>query len=625
MKLALSMITGGDENPQSLMNCLNTVAKWVDGIFIVITAEDKENKIADVCKRYGVNYEYLPDKFHRVITDKEVEWLKKYFGYEPQLKAGDKVFEFDKARNYSMGMIPKEYDWMLWLDVDDVLREGQNLKDIIKWGESLKPAIESVFFNYLYQVEIAPDGRILHVLIEHLRERLVKIGRFRWVAPIHETLIEIAQTNKIDVKEWYKQTKIVPPDVVHLTSGERMMGALQRNLRALEMSIYDTKGKDPRPNYYLGKAYFDLHTEDNFKKAEVLFNKYLGIDGNPDQSGWPEERAQCWEYLGEIYRGRGQHAESIKCFHNALMDSEVFPSTYLNIALSYLLMGKYDRALNWVIKSGKMPQPQSTLVNNPKDTIGRFLEITYLSNINLNRLDEAWASAVKLADMFPDNPEMQNRLKFTSDLKQQRELTQIIMKMAKFLKETGQKDKLQPLVQALPVQISNNPFMAELYKEAFPPRTWGDKEVAIFCGPGFTQWSPKTITNPGGNFAGGSEEAVVYLSQELSKLGWKVTVFADPGPDEGEHEGVIYLPFYKFNNQDQFNVLVGWRNIKFFDGDYSAKKKYVWCHDILNPVDHTKERLEKIDKIIVLSPWHRQTIPDVPDEKIMVSSNGVAL
>jgi len=106
-------------------------------------------------------------------------------------------------------------------------------------------------------------------------------------------------------------------------------------------------------------------------------------------------------------------------------------------------------------------------------------------------------------------------------------------------------------------------------------------------------------------------------------LGWNVTVYGDPGNDEGDYEGVKWLPYYKFNKRDQFNILVVWRNVGFVDQDLNTKKTYIWCHDIINPIDVTDERLEKITKMIVLSNYHRDNIKNVEDKKIFLSTNGI--
>ena len=80
-----------------------------------------------------------------------------------------------------------------------------------------------------------------------------------------------------------------------------------------------------------------------------------------------------------------------------------------------------------------------------------------------------------------------------------------------------------------------------------------------------------------------------------------------------------------FNGNDEFNIIVAWRRPDFVDGNYNAKGIYIWCHDIQNPLDYTSERVEKMTKIFVLSPWHRENIPNVPDEKILISGNGITI
>lgn len=415
-------------------------------------------------------------------------------------------------------------------------------------------------------------------------------------------------------------------DVLHLTSDAKMLKAIDRNMKTLEMSIYDTEARDPRPIYYLGKAYFDLKDIESLQRALGLFKVYLfgakEYQGN-NRSGWAEERAQCWEYVAEIYRALGQIDHSIEACHSALKENYRFPSIYLNLGTSYLMKRDWDQALHWVKQALNVPSPETTLVSNPRDLKSRALEITYHSSINLSLLDEAREAARQLLEVYPDSEEMMNRVRFTEDLTQQREMTRGTMLLAKYLEARGEKEKLKPLLSAMPSVISNNPFIVDLHKKVFPPRTWEDNEIAIVCGQGFTPWSPKLLENPDNSFIGGSEEAVIYLSKELSKQGWRVTVYGDPADDEGEYDGVTYLPYYKFNAQDEFNIIVAWRQPSFVDNNIKAKQTYLWAHDLLNAQEFTPERIEKWTKIFVLSPFHRTNIPNVPDEKVVVSSNGV--
>lgn len=613
MKIALHLIASGSEKPADLARCLNSIKDQVDGMYVLITTPLKDKKLREVAESLGAVVEYKPRSFFHKITKEEVKFIKS-LGLTPHIKEGDKIFEFDKARNYSMKMVPKEYDWLFWMDTDDILR-GKQLREIAKDAD--RRGIESVFLNYIYQAEIE-DGKIKAILIEHLRERLIKnTGIYEWVAPIHETLIEKKPTRKIDDKRC---------DVLHLSTRDRMLTAIDRNIKALEYLVCFKKGKDPRPNYYLGKAYFDLWLEgrgDHYLgQAQVLFERYLNGD---NQSGWAEERSQCWEYLVEIYRAKGEIDNAIKCAHHAMIEDERFPSIYVNLALCYVQKKEWARAEWWIKQALKMPQPESTLITTPKDLIARSLEVIYHASLNQSKLDEAFAAAVKLLEIYPDSQEMQERYEFLSKLKEQRDITKIFVQLSRYLEQTNQANKLKPLVLAAPDIIKNNPFYSELELKVNPPRVHNKNEITIYCGPAFSPWSPKSLEDTNNTFVGGSEEAVIYLSEELVKQGYKVTVYADPGDDEGEYNGVTYLPYYKFNTKDQFNIVVSWRRPDLVDQNLNAKKIYIWCHDILNQLDFTPERLSKITKVIVLSPWHRSNIPDVPDNKVLISSNGIRL
>lgn len=618
-KIALNMIVSGQERVEELQRALNSIADHVDGIFITITTETKNNELRVAAERYGAVIDYQPNKFFHKVSPKMVKWLRKLIGGEPRVSVGDKIFDFSLARNHNMAQVPKEFDWILWMDADDVFRGGDKLRAVIAEAEA--GGVESVFLNYIYQAEIE-DGKIKNVIIEHLRERLIRnSGVYQWVAPIHETLIEQRPTRKVDAEQC---------DVLHLSENPRREGALRRNLKTLEYSLWQSKGADPRPIYYLGKSYFDLFMQQHDKQylsiAKKLFEAYvMGTEEyeNKNKSGWAEERSQCWEYLVESYRHLGELNNAIKCAHNALIEDERFPSIYINLGLCYLVKGDYPRAKFWVKLAGKIEQPKTTLIVNPKDLAQRAMEIIYHAGIHLSNLDEAWAAAVKLVELDPKSKEMQDRLNFTSGLRREKQFTKYMVDLVNYLHSSGEADKVKLLLAATPSFIANNPIMTNIRNQVIPPKVWEENEVAIYCGPGFTTWSPKSLTRENeAEFVGGSEEAVIYASQALSKQGWKVTVYADPGVEAGKHNGVTWSPYFQFNNLDEFNILIGWRAIGFFDQELKAKKKYVWCHDVLNQLDHTPERLGRIEKIFVLSQAHRDTIPTVPDDKVFITSNG---
>ena len=614
-KVACGMIVKSDDEADMLRRCLNTVAPYVDAIFITVT-QNPHIKIEAICKQYGANLDIRPGEFNIAIGKKEVVWIKNFLKYEPTVKEGDILFNFGAARQANLEFIPDEFHWLFWIDCDDILRNGEFLKTAA--DEAYANNVEALFLNYIYQADIE-NNEIKRIVIQHLRERLVRIDGdyrkvYKWIGMIHETLIQQRETNKVE------DPKL---DILHLSNMERFNEALQRNLKILEYEIYNTKGADPRPIYYLGKAYFDVKTAETDERAEDLMRMYLAPnDHQRNMSGWAEERAQAWEYLAELMRTKGEHNNSAKCLMNSLIEFPQNPSTFFNIALTCMLKEQWENARFWTIMGTYVPSVRSTLVSNPRDEETRALEVIYNCAIHTNRIDEAFNACRKLVDMYPNDQAIQQQWGFINDARVIRDATKNYMWMVSYLNQIGEGDKVKALLNATPSTLSDNPLVVRLQQDLNPPRIWGDDEIAIYCGGQWTGWSPKGIENPQNTFVGGSEEAIIYLSQELAKQGWKVTVYADPGNDEGEYNEVNWQPYYRCNKHDKFNILVYWRAIGMVDIPTEAKKKYLWCHDVQNPAEFTKERLEKLDKIIVLSKAHRDNLPDIPDDKFIISTNG---
>lgn len=611
MKIALTMISKGHGEEQKLDRALSSIVQSVDKIFLTFTSPTNLCTEAEkIANKYGAVVSYK--EFLHEITSEEVDWLTTFLGHAPYMKVGEKIFLFDEARNYNLSQVPPEYEWFIWMDTDDYFtfrKDGMTLHQLAEACD--KQSVECVYFNYLYQCEFNEKGQITAKIIEHFRERLLKNnGHYKWIAPIHETCIEQLPTKKTDHGD---------VQIVHLATPNDRVHSLERNLNNLEYAIYQSKGEDPRHVYYYAKALFDKNTDQDNEDAIHLILRYLNGDENGNhQSGWPEERMQAWEYLAEIYRRKGQHNNALKAALNGLTEPcEPSIEILLSVALGHLLKGNNENALYWTKQAINQTEKKTSLVKNPKDIQMRTLQIIFNASLNLSKVDEVWAVAVKMYELSPNEPEVINALRFAQELKDERDMTMNVTKIARYLEQHGEAHKLKSLLQATPLIAERNPFIAEIANKVLPPRVHGEKEIAIYCGQGWTQWSPRSdLTN---TFIGGSEEAVLKLSHELHNLGYSVTVYNDP-EIEGEYDGVKYVPYYKFNTRDEFNILIGWRQ---FPPDVKAKQKYYWAHDVLNQLDFTKERLDKLDKVIVLSEFHRKVIQNVPDEKVLISSNAI--
>lgn len=582
-KIAAALIIKDDSEVEILKRAIGSIIHHVDAIYITCTNQPS-HKVEKFCKKIGAHYSYF-------------KWVN----------------DFSKARNFNFSQVPKEYEWIFWMDTDDQVQGAETFKQAIELAEANN--IKAIFARYLYQVELDEKGRVKNILIEHLRERLVRNdGTFEWVAPIHETLIEKVPAGKTDFQGF---------TVIQLQEPDKMYNSLWRNIEILEQNVMDNP-TDPRPIYYLAKAYFDTRLPElMYEKAGPdvesitieLIKTYLEL------SGWPEERAQALEYLSMIYREMNDFKKGISCLLNALEEDPKFISLYIQLALCYVQLRDWSKAMHWTKMAGNVDIPQTTLVINPRDYKTMILESLFHIYLNTGKLEECQKVAHDLDSLLPSDLSAA-RVKDVDDLKSRNDLAHYIVKLAHHLNESGQTRQLEALVNSIPVEIAAEPAMIDLRNNFSAPQTWDDDQIAIYCGPGFEQWSPKSVAKG----IGGSEEAVIYMAQELTKLGWRVYVFADPQQDAGKHDGVQYLPYYHMNWRDNFNILIGWRNIGLFDvPDLKAKKTYLWNHDIQNPLTYTPERVAKIDKAMFLSKWHRDNVPDFPEAKVIYTGNGIQI
>lgn len=579
-KIAACLIVKNDTEVESLRRCLNSLAKGVDKIFITGT-QNSQDKIQALCKEFGAEWSWF-------------EWVK----------------DFSKARNFNFSQVPAEYDWIFWCDADDVVVGAENLRACAQLGD--EKDYKAIFARYLYQVELDETGKIKNILIEHLRERLVKNdGTFKWIAPIHETLIAQVPAGQTDTPSFY---------VVHMKGREDMVGATKRNVEILEEDVKNNP-TDPRPKYYLAKAYFDIYNQniDLGRDREEIFNQMMKLFVEYQHlSGWPEERAQCWEYIAMSVRSKQKFDQAIDALLEAFKLWPQYISIYIQLALTYVMLGDWSKALHWVKLATHIEAPKTTLVTNPTDYKLSILEVLYHIYLNTGQLEQCEKVSENLAELKADDLNL-GRLKDVRQIRHLNEVAHWVVKLANHLNESKQVGALRALMNAIPAEISSEPALVNLRNTFTPPRNWANDEVTLFCGGGFENWSPKSVAKG----IGGSEEAVINMGRELTKLGWKVTVYGDPGEDEGEYDGVVYKPHYAINWNDQFNIFISWRQIGVFDMPIQAKKKYLWNHDIQNPLTYTKERLEKIDKVMFLSKWHRDNVPQLPEDKVMYSANGV--
>ncbi|CAM9108296.1 unnamed protein product, partial [Scytosiphon promiscuus] len=142
--------------------------------------------------------------------------------------------------------------------------------------------------------------------------------------------------------------------------------------------------------------------------------------------------------------------------------------------------------------------------------------------------------------------------------------------------------------------------------------------VAFYCSEYGNEWFPHWGPSSLDQGLGGSEEAVIYLSRELARLGFWVEVYADPiggdverdrgagGEGDGVSGGVVWYPYKAYDVSRPPDIFVAWRYQASLHLAEGSGRRFLWLHDITAPL--FLGVADKLDGVVCPSLFHISTI-----------------
>jgi glycosyltransferase involved in cell wall biosynthesis len=541
-----------------LDNCLKSIAKYVDNIYITITGEDKE--IEKVCQKYKAHISYF-------------KWID----------------DFAAARNFNFSQVKDE--WIVWCDADDIIEGAEHIKSTIK--KMIEEGVDVGVMDYLYDFDSSGN-----CVVKHKKGRIVKNdGCVKWVGKLHEDLID--QRNIIAY--FIPDTKII-----HQSNNERYNEAKERNLR-IAIKAYKEEN-DPRNSYNVANAYLSLG---ELKKAIKYFLEFREVSGSSIEIFTANDRiAGCYMNLGDY-----ENAKKFAMYCISFKPN--FPDGYLKMGEINFNLRNFKDAKEFLLTGFSKGVPEDEyIVYNPRDYDFNPLRILADCYLALNRPEESKMCLEKCLEIFPGHKGIKERIKMLDDeIKKLKVVDEVLEKI-----KGKSISQIKKLLDSVPDELKQHPKLLSVRNQYFIKTKSSGKDLAIFCFYTDEEFNPDIVINEG---RGGSEEAVVYISQLLAERGWNVEVFANCGHKEQKYGKVTWKPFWSYNYRDKYDVFIAWRHPSAFSLDINATKKYLWMHDVLRETEFTQERLKKIDKIFALSKFQRSLLPKIPDDKFLITSNGI--
>jgi len=522
------------------------------------------------------------DEINLTVSDKAAYTkLKTQFEKQPGVTIVHRAWNnrFDEARNENLAL--GKTDYWFWIDCDDDF-DFSTIPDLVALADANN--FDQILLPYNYAQD--EQGNCIAF---HWRERLFRRSHpFTWKGWIHETPISHVP---------FKAHRVNIP-VVHVAASDHVIESLERNHKILVEAA--AKTDDPRYQMYLGASH---HARGEHGEALQVLDKFVKVSGS----------------IEDIYRALNImsecafHMKSFKAAVNYALQAAAlipeYPQAYWLLAQWEGEQENWREALEWVKVSESKPEPDSLGVYDPTSR-DRARLIAAQCHAMLKEYNIALKWLRKVTETNPTRQELEETLLNEADAET---FIKLLPKFRKYFENDYK------LYDSLCYDLRYDVRLRALRESVTTPRVWEDNTITILCGEGYEEWGPHT-TDKG---MGGSEEAVVYLSRELTKLGYQVVIYGavDEKIRDGEEGTIcpIYLPWREFNRADKFNIFVAWRAPEFTE-HVNAKLKIADIHDVLG-----KDRMKPYGDVtyFVKSNYHRNLYPELPDSQFKVIGNGI--
>lgn len=517
--------------------------------------------------------------------------------------------DFAAARNaLHQEMLKDDYTHWLWVDTGDTITGIESLKGTVQLMETNN--IDVLYCKYEYEVDDNDE-----LVADQWRERIVSTKvKGEWKGAIHETFVPATPVKHVrdDRLVWVHEKK---------TEAEKDKSR-ERNHTILKRLVYGSDNKlrkdvDPRDLYYLAMSYFGYK---DFKTAIPLFLQHI------EASGWDEERYRSWKKIAECHNLEQNYDKAISAYSAA---NRLFPEWkdgWLGIAECYHWMNQHEKCLEYLEIAALKKVPDTLSVIDPTVYTYRPKMMAAVSAAHMGKVEAAYKMALEVQKIQPNYPVLKQYLPEFEEAYLENQALDRAKWLAKYTR-MKKGDGLK-IFSALPSNLHGHPGLLGEIQTYMKPVKHGDKSIVFITTAATEPWGPDTAHKG----MGGSEEAILYLSRELAKQGWEVTVYNDR--EEEYLDGawndqkynpercVTWKPWTLFNPADEFNVIIAWRNPNFFKATpIKAKFKGVDMHD--TPMGHQEIHFpETVDKFFFKSKFQAK-MSGLPADKYVVIPNGI--
>ncbi len=242
------------------------------------------------------------------------------------VKSGDKVFNFDKARNFAASCAKNDY--IMSIDADEYFTK----MDI----DTINDKIREGYDQFEYEFTFSHD-EYGNPAIQFRQCKFYNRKKIHWVNRIHEI---VAPLKGQEPKVIY-----LTPDIYKIDHYQNVETNRNGYLKGLALDCYEHPDNDRHAHYFARELFWSGRLD----SAEKEFIRHV------EMNKWPAERSQSLIFLGDIYTQKGDTDKALEFYHQALSVEPNRREPWIKIAEVYYRMGKAKETALYASTADSIP------------------------------------------------------------------------------------------------------------------------------------------------------------------------------------------------------------------------------------------------------------------------------
>ena len=356
---------------------------------VVLVDTGSTDKTVEVAKLAGFKVSEVGEKFLVDVNQKKARAINKAFvvkGEAEVIQAGDRVFDFASARNYSASLAKNDH--ISFFDCD----EAVTVMDIEKINELIRLGNDQFEYNFVFSHDEKGNAAI-----QFIQSKMYNRTKFQWVGMIHEVLQPIVGgiINKVKMSE----------TIFLLEHWQNQETSRTGYLKGLALDCFNNPNNDRNSHYFARECLY----RGRHKTAIKEFQRHI------EMNRWHAERAQSLIFMGDCYGALNNPEKQQESYSKAIFVDSNRREAYVKLARFYLHNKNYRASVAYATAS--LTIPWDGYYANNRDLYENVPhEILYISYGWLGDIAKAKENIAKALEHRPLNSDYLRDLRYYNQL-----------------------------------------------------------------------------------------------------------------------------------------------------------------------------------------------------------------